>query len=301
MAKVFLRHWIIISYAILPAGLYLTGGCGQSQAKYLTPQRFDRGLVIILPGIEGNSPLNQDIRRGLEVAGIDSAISIYQWGRPIPIAGPLINQMDILGNRLEARRIAQVVESYQDTYPGRSVYIIGHSGGGGMAVFAAEALHEDHKIDGLVLLSTSISSGYDLSKAMEKCNKGIVNFFSPSDFGLLVIGTTLAGNVDGVRGPAAGAYGFDMPDFKRQPQKINTYRKLYQYGLDPQQAGGLIGAHASTTRWSFVSRNVVPWITTKRWPPSASYHLAQFQAANPPDAQQTASEPNPLVNSQDQP
>jgi pimeloyl-ACP methyl ester carboxylesterase len=248
--------------------LFVAGGCASDPNKpFTTSDRMDSGLVIILPGIEGESSLNHDVRRGLLNGGLFYAMPIYRWGRPIPIAGPLLNQIDILGNRIEGKEIANRIVSYQKSYPGRPVYLIGHSGGGGIAVFAAEALPKDVSIDGLVLLSASISSAYDLTNALGHCRKGILNIHSRADIGLLIIGTMLAGNVDGIRGPAAGAIGFDRPTAKSSPQRIQAYQKLYQLELTGPLGNGSSGAHASTTRSSFITHYVLPWLMAASWPP----------------------------------
>ncbi len=229
-------------------------GCGGSNAQYLTESRLSRGLVIILPGIEGESKFNHNIRRGLVNGGVSYAMPIHNWGRPIPIAGPLINQMDFVGNRLAAERIAKMIVSYQDNHPSQPVYMIGHSGGGGMAVFAAEALPEGRKVDGLVLLSASISSTYNLSPALRKCRNGIANFYCKGDVGLLVIGTTIAGNVDGGHGPSAGAIGFK-----------NKKDGLYEVEI----FSGPTDSHFAATGPGFVSRRVSPWILSSNWPAGA--------------------------------
>ncbi len=225
-------------------------GCGPDTDP-VTEDRLAQGLVIILPGIEGESPFNHDIRSGLEDANVPGAMMIYHWGRPIPLAGPLINQMDVLGNRVEGRRIAQFIVDYQDSHPGKPVHIVGHSGGGGMAVFAAESLPEERKVDGLVLISASISADYDLNKALGHCKSGIVNFYCKADVGLLVIGTTIAGNVDGAHGPAAGQKEF-QGTFDRLWQ-----REVCQEGQD---------AHTAGTRASVVSSEVAPWVLQSQWP-----------------------------------
>ena len=224
-------------------------GCG-SNNDFVTEDRLAKGLVIILPGIEGESPFNHDIRSGLLDADVPGAMMIYHWGRPIPVAGPIINQMDVLGNRVEGRRIAQIIVDYQDSHPGKPVHLVGHSGGGGMAVFAAEALPEERKVDGLVLISASISCDYNLNKAITHCKSGIVNFYCKGDVGMLVIGTTLAGNVDGAHGPAAG-----------QKEFQGTFDHLWQVEVD--QEGD---AHTSGTRASFVSSDVAPWVIKPQWP-----------------------------------
>jgi pimeloyl-ACP methyl ester carboxylesterase len=267
-------------YWLVPALILSTaGGCASDPNKpFMTSDRMNSGLVIILPGIEGESSLNHDVRRGLLNGGLFYAVPIYRWGRPVPIAGPLLNQMDIIGNRIEGKEIANRIVSYQKSYPGRPVYLIGHSGGGGIAVFAAEALPKDVSIDGLVLLSASMSSAYDLTGALGHCRKGILNIYSRADVGWLIIGTMLAGNVDGIRGPAAGAIGFDRPTAKSSPERIRAYQKLYQLELTGPLGNGSNGAHASTTRSSFITYYVLPWLMASSWPPP---NLPGVAAAEP--------------------
>ena len=126
---------------------------------YYTDVRKENGLVIILPGIEGESSANHNIRRGLSNAGCWRAMPICNWGAPIPGIGKIINQSDFVGNRLKGGKIARLIEQYQDQYPQRPVFLVGHSGGGGIAVFAAEELAEGRQVDGLILLSAQYLRG----------------------------------------------------------------------------------------------------------------------------------------------
>lgn len=249
---------------LLSAVLLAAGGCG-SNTEFVTEDRLVNGLVIVLPGIEGESAANRNIRSGLLAAGVDRALPIYNWGRPIPGLGMLLNQIDIIGNRLAGIRIAKMIVAYQDSHPGKPVHLVGHSGGGGVAVFAAEAMPEGRQVDGLVLLSASISSAYNLTKALSRCRSGILNFYSRADIGLLVIGTIVAGNVDGTHGPGAGAIGFDMPGAGAKPEKRLAYTKLYQIELTDAITGGG-AAHFSATRPSFVWTYVAPWVLSPTWP-----------------------------------
>ena len=234
-------------------------GAGCVNTTYVTPERLQHGLVIILPGIEGESPFNHDIRSGLLNAGVQQAVAIYNWGRPIPLAGPLLNQMDVIGNRLAASSLAGTISQYQDTHPGAPVYLVGHSGGGGIAVFVAEAMPPNHDIDGLVLLSASISSGYDLSNALRHCREGVANFYNPGDAVLLGVGTTLLGNVDGVRGASAGLSGFD-----------HSWPRLYQVPI----GGNIAEAHIAATQAGYVAQNVARWVQTRNWPPDGKQTAA---------------------------
>jgi len=244
------------------------GGCNGNKS-YMTEERLDKGLVVILPGIEGVSGLNQDIRAGLVNAGVDRAIAIWSWGRPIPIIGLLLNQVDFLGNRLAAAGIADRIRKYMRKYPHRPVHVIGHSGGGGVAVFVAEGLDEEHKVNGVILLSASISSAYNLTKALRHCRRphgGIVNYFSKNDSGLLGLGTIVLGTVDGTHGLAAGLVGFDRPRENAEEEKKEAYMYLYQMDVGSYMFSKDLGSHAGTVQIQFVMNFVAPWVLSD-WPP----------------------------------
>lgn len=243
----------------------LAVGCG-GNPSFSTPERMDSGLVIILPGIEGESGFNRDIRRGLEATALRRAIPIRSWGPQVPLFGMLVNQTNFLGNRLIGASIAKEIVAYQNEYPGRPVHVIGHSGGGGIAVFVAESLPDDHPIDGLVLLSASISSGRDLTKALSHCKNGIINYYAPGD-PLLSVGTAFMGNVCGTHGPGAGLNGFTSPGEKASPETKLAYTKLYQIRLRPEMVNGDGVGHTSGTDHDFVYYHVAPWVFSALWPP----------------------------------
>ncbi len=242
---------LVLRMCLLAALAISTGGCGlEGNAEFMTDERMENGLVVILPGIEGVSDLNRNIRRGFVSAGCYRALPIYSWGRPIPGIGMFLNQMDFIGNRLAGARIANMIVQYQDSHPGKPVHVVGHSGGGGVAVFVAEGMPEGRQVDGLVLLSASIWHAYDLTKALSRCKNGIVNFYNREDTAFLAVGTTITGNVDGMRGPSAGLNGFQK-DFPGLYQM-----EIYSAG-DP---------HTTVTRPSYVSSNVAPWVMDSVWP-----------------------------------
>jgi len=243
------------------------GGCAISphNGPYFTEARKARGLVIVLPGIEGVSPLNKHIREGLCRAGVDCAVIIYPWGRPYGPAAMLINQVDVIGNRMAALQLGRMIEGYQQTYHA-PVWLVGHSGGGGIAVLTAENLPPGRKVQGLILLSSSISDKHDLTAALEHTRKGIVNFYNPEDIALLGVGTTILTNVDGVHGPSAGLTGFVTPE-NASPRTQQLYKtKLFQFAMDSRVTGGL-DPHTSSTDPGFVSRYVAPWVLRSTWPP----------------------------------
>ena len=237
-------------------------GCHGSSGRFMTNARQNRGLVVILPGIEGPGALSDDIVKGLDAAGVPYALKVQGWGRPVPLAGMLLNQVDVLGNRVASKRIANTIIDYQDRHPGAPVYLLGHSGGGGIAIFVAEALPPGRRVDGVILLSPSISDGYDLSKALGHTRKGVVNFWSPEDVGLLVFGTSIVGNMDGAHSPAAGASGFH-----KTTGPASLFGKLYQVQWNESMAqSGNSGGHMDSTNSRFVTAWIAPWVTAADWP-----------------------------------
>ncbi len=259
---------------LLLTGAALIGGCGgMDDDQFLAQDRKSKGLTVILPGIEGESDYNHSIRAGILEAGGGQAIPIYHWGRPLPAIGMLLNQVDVIGNRVEAAKIAEMIVNYQKSFSGKPVYVIGHSGGGGMAVFVAEAMPEGSKIDGLVLLSASISAGYDLTKAISKTRSGIVNFYNPKDGVMLAIATTVAGNMDGGHSPAAGLNGFDRVAADDPAEKKAAYAKLYQMQISVSGAED-DGEHTKVTSPSYVSSSIAPWVKGGNWPAGKGYEVA---------------------------
>lgn len=225
------------------AGLVCTG-C-QSIGRIDTPDRQKYGLILILPGIEGTSPLNQNIARGLHDGGVSSAIEIHDWTTGIP-GNFLINLANLERNREEAWKLARRIVRYQQRWPNRPVFLIGHSGGGGIAVLALENLPERNKVDWAILLAPALSADYDLSKALRRSRHGIMNLYSDKDVGLLKVGTTIFGPIDREFGISAGAAGFQEPAdlseterllYQRYLRQVRWREHMKRYGADGSHFG----------------------------------------------------------------
>ena len=50
-----------------------------NEQPYLTPERVDRGWVLVFTGIEGRSQFNEAIADGLARGGVKYAIEIVDW------------------------------------------------------------------------------------------------------------------------------------------------------------------------------------------------------------------------------
>ena len=240
-------------------------GCGGGQnvdmnARYVAPERAATGLVVILPGIEGQSAANQNIRRGLYDSGVSYALAIYRWGFPVPGVGMFVNQTNPAQNRNAAAELARRIIEYQQKYPGQPVFLVGHSGGGGVAVFALEALATTpnaQPVEGAFLLSASISANYPLTSALNMTRRGIVNVHNPDDVGLLKVGTALFGNVDGGRGDSAGRVGF-----------TRSYPKLFNRRITGAEVGVVGDPHFVATDAKLIAQRAPAWLGSKTWPPA---------------------------------
>lgn len=244
--------------ALLPCG------CGVNDLNTL--DRRERGLVIVLPGIEGPSALNVNIARGLDEGGLRSAIEIFDWGTAIP-GGALVNLTAYERNRRMAGRLRDHVVVYQTDHPRRSVHVIGHSGGGGLAVLAAELLPDSHAVTSIVLLAPALSPDYDLRAALRHTRYGIFNYHSSYDAGFLGVGTTIAGTIDRRHVPAAGAVGFDRPDWPDESDRA-LYGKLHQIAWRPEMRSyGHFGGHMGWAARPWVRRYLAPLLMNfDQWP-----------------------------------
>lgn len=246
----------LAAVAVMP----LWTGC-TSMSHLRTPQRQEHGYIVILPGVEGRSWMNADIAKGLAEGGVPSAIEVHNWTLGPSFVSAVVNLRATGHNRREAYRIAQKIMSYQRQYPGRPVHLIGHSGGGGIAVFVLEALPAGHEITSTILLAPAVSPDYDLRKALSRTRQGIWNFYSRYDVALLRLGTTIAGTMDGKMTSSAGAVGFSIPWGLSRADRQLYANRLHQQRYSPRMAGsGHRGTHFGWANRQFVAEWLAPLI-----------------------------------------
>lgn len=245
------RFWLV--WLLLAS----SSGCSYFQ-NLSNPDRFQNGYTLVLPGIETASFANSNIAQGLENGGVTSAIEVYDWTTG-NLALALYHLRNLDRNKLEAQKLADKIVDYQDRYPGKPVYLIGHSGGGRLTLLTLEALPPGRSITAAILLAPAVSPDYDLSTALSRTEAGIWNYYSPMDSFFLIAGTTVAGTIDGKHTPAAGALGFSEPeDFA--PESRNLYEtKLHQIGYNLEMAThGNLGGHFGSTWHQFSEDYLAP-------------------------------------------
>ena len=248
-----------LSVWLLPFGRWFDAG-----VKELSdPTRLRNGYTIVLPGIEGKSFLNVSIAQGLRDAGVQTGIEIVDWTTGIfPLF--LYHLRGLKRNKAIATSIAKKIVDYQDRYPRRPVHLIGHSGGGAMALFTLEALPRERHVTSVILLAPAVSPRFDLRPALAKTEIGIWNFYSPLDAFFLGIATLLFGNVDGRHCVAAGACGFYYPRTDEdvgEPHVAPLHQQVFRAKMLRQFN---FGGHFGCTNRVFVAESIAPLIRANR-------------------------------------
>lgn len=235
----------------------MTMGC--CSKPYVTDERLDKGLVLVLTGIEGRGPLNRGIRDGLVDGGVDCAVEIVDWTVNWVFTGPY-NLRAEGRNRRKAAEIAARIEAYHASHPGRPVTLVGHSGGAAMSAFIAEALGDGVQVDGIVMLATALSPSYRLDDALAHSRRGIVSYHSTYDWFILGVGTFIFGTSDGRHGQAAGRVGFDTTDDGNAPEGL--YQVAWHAGMCRKWN---LGGHLTSSAAPYVATYIAPLVRRETW------------------------------------
>jgi pimeloyl-ACP methyl ester carboxylesterase len=247
------------TFPLVPLLCVMLIGCATPD-RVRAPGRYENGLVLVLPGIEGQSIWNRDVVLGLDAGGVRSAIEVYDWTTGLSAAGAVIHLADLDRNTQQAQLLARYVCDYRERYPQRPVTLIGHSGGGGIIVLALEALDEC-RVDMAMLLAPAMTRTYDLSTALQRVRGQVYNFYSERDVGLLKVGTSLLGSIDRGFGAAAGAKGFVIPEEASADERRLYADKLRQIGWSSRlKRYGADGGHFGWTSQRFARTYLAPMI-----------------------------------------
>lgn len=246
-----------LRFAPALAAPLVLASCWLSTPPKPTPQELKTGLILMYPGISSAPTDLINWYTALRRAGIKQAIQVVPYGPAMDLLGNLISfEKHRTWSAEEARRIAR----YMDAYPERPVTLIGYSGGGAIAVLVAEALPEGYLLDRVLLFSSGLSPGYDLNAALDHAEKGIVHYWSPTDW-LAPALTVPFGTMDGLHESPASTLAFEARD-----------ERLIQFTWTPDMARyGNFGNHTDYL-WSepWVEQFVAPWVTREdgrsTWP-----------------------------------
>lgn len=168
------------------------------------------GMVYLLPGIQGDPFWLRSAASALRDAGVSGEIRTYDWRGPLPWLDRAVNLAALPRNRAKAAEIAAELLAYREQHPHAPIDLVGYSGGGGLAVFVAEALPPEFRLRHVILAQPALAPEYDLTPALERIDGRLVNLYCPLDWITLGLGTAVFGTVDRAFTPSAGQVGFDV-------------------------------------------------------------------------------------------
>lgn len=229
-----------------------------------TPGRLKEGLIIILPGIEGCSTINDSIARGLIAGALPHALKIIDWRKYRPW-NPLHLAM-LRHNQAQAAGIADFICKYQRDYPGRPVHLIGHSAGAGIALFVLENLSATNCVESVILLAAAVSRQFNIQSLLKRTRRGIWNFFSPLDLPTVGLGTIVFGTMDRRHTISAGALGFrtvhDSISNAVDPESIEPQLRQMRFRTTMIRSWNF-GGHFGSTNAVFVQHHIAPICSKK--------------------------------------
>lgn len=221
--------------------------------------------------VGGAGPLGEvvgtfSVPKGLREGHYRGAIEVYGW--QAAVGGTLRDQIDRTRNEEQAAELARRIVAYERAYPGRRVNIIALSAGTGIAAWALEALPPDCRVGTVIFLSSSLSSRYDLTAALEHIDGRLYNYCSSKD-PILRYGVPLAGTVDRSSDEmAAGLHGIALPrDLDVHGRNLYRLRVRNRAWRPSYKRYGYQGLHTDSTSERFVEHVLTPLLGEPLNPP----------------------------------
>jgi pimeloyl-ACP methyl ester carboxylesterase len=167
------------------------------------------GRLLILPGV-GNTRFHLAgfvAAAQQQLPGFD--VDVRPWGVPFLT---IHNLRAHERNVATAAAIAAEIAQWRRAHPDAPFYLVGYSGGGGMATLVTAALPDGVVIDRLVLVAPAISPDYPLgADVLPHVREYVVNYASERDL-QVGWGTRTFGTIDRKNTASAGAIGFAAAD-----------------------------------------------------------------------------------------
>lgn len=200
-----ISHYLIKALAVVSLVWITVAARSTAQTPQPFPPSDVAGRMIVLPGIH-NTLFHLDGFIEMARASLPNVqIDRRKWG--ITLLG-IYNLRAEEKNRSTARELAADIAAWRRKHPEKLLYLMGYSGGGGVASLVMEELPDDIQIDRLILIAPAISVDYPIDHyASEHVSDFVINFASTRDR-QVGLGTRLFGTIDRKYEYAAGFDGF---------------------------------------------------------------------------------------------
>jgi len=210
-------------------------------------------VVIVADGAGDFRACSGTLRSTAAADGLNLEVVTFVWSH-----GYLRNvadQTDSNHARNRGEMLAELVRWHLGRFPGTPVTLLGHSAGCAVVLSAAEQL-PGGSLDRLVLLSPSISEGYDVAPALMATREGIDVFVSDKDWVWLGLMVRILGTTDNpLAARAAGRFGFAVPAEGDIANKV----RMHRWSPD-EQALGHDGGHFGFYQPGYVREKLFPLI-----------------------------------------
>lgn len=199
-------------------------------------------------------------RRGMTDAGFKGVMEPYRWQTG---AGFVVDHTSSPEYKLSvARGLAERVTNHHQEHPADPIYLAGLSAGCAVVLYALEELPAGVSVDQVILLSSSVSDDFDLTRALPHVRGKIVAFTSDRD---AVLGDLAArfGTADGkkVGSRISGLHGFVPPASADASLRARYAAKVTNIAWRPEFAEyGHNGGHTDAVATRFVARFVAPLV-----------------------------------------
>jgi hypothetical protein len=249
-------------FAGLAIALVMSGAAGCAMPEPDRAERMTRGYVYYCDGAGGGGMISNwsgGLRAGLLDAGYNGAGEIFRWNTGFGVYADQVATVDY--KQQKARELANQIVAYQRQYPGAVVHLMGLSAGTAVVAYALEALSPQNAVDNVVMLSGSLSSGYNLTEALRRVKGKMYIFTSQRDEVLLAL-VPMAGTADRATKDTGtiGVNGARLPGTATSETR-ELYGKIVTIPWNPQfERYGNRGGHTDTVAAPFVQQFVAPLV-----------------------------------------
>ena len=273
---------LTLSLLALSALPVLTGCSDQMPDREV---RMTRSYIYYCDGAGGGGMISNwggGVRKGMLDAGYNGAGEIFRWNTGLGVWSDQTASNEY--KRGKAAELAREIQNYKSSHPNAPVTVMGLSAGTAIVAFALEALPPGITVDHVVMLSGSLSSDYNLTKALTHVTDKMYVFTSQRDevLGVLV---PMAGTADR-QSAADGTIGLNGPSMPAgaTAETRQQYAKIVRIPWRQQfEQYGNAGGHLGSVSAGFVQAFVAPLVVTAATPPPEPMFASMSKRIANPD------------------
>jgi pimeloyl-ACP methyl ester carboxylesterase len=211
------------------------------------------GTLFVVSGVNDTGLVSTGWSRGLRSAGLPHVIETFTWQQRRWWS--YLTYADLWRVQYHHRQAEELADRIRAARATGPVHVFAHSAGTAITAYALARLAPDETVCSAVFVASGLSSRFDLTPALNRCDAGILSVECATDFLTLGIGTSILGTCDRRWRPAAGLLGFRAPAHELAYRKLHTLR----WSLRHLKAGW-IGGHIFSAVPGFARTVLADWV-----------------------------------------